>query len=61
MDGALATSPEGDDQQRFLAVKEEAKGRRDGGVQGQIVLGAQGLVGAMEDACHPEGVEKEEE
>jgi len=24
-------------------------------------LGAQGLVGAMEDACHPEGMEKEEE
>ena len=30
-------------------------------IQGQIVLGAQGLVGAMEDACHPEGMEKEEE
>ena len=33
-------------------------GRGDGRVQGQIVLGAQGLVGAMEDACHPEGMEK---
>ncbi|MFA0777414.1 MAG: hypothetical protein PVTTEEND_001128, partial [Candidatus Fervidibacter sp.] len=34
--------------------------RGDERVQGQIVLRAQGLVGAMEDACHSEGVEEEE-
>jgi len=44
-----------------LRFQKRAQGRWEVGFQGQVILGAQGLVRTMEDVGNPKGVEKKEE